>query len=202
MGHDGVYSTIEDLALWDKVLYGTSILSKDMKNQMFTSYNEQNFGYGFLINPFYNQGHRLIAHDGGFFGTMTSFNRYTDDGLFITVLSNNQSPAYMLAYGLAAICFGKDVELPYHHKKVKNNPALYKYFEGDYEGIKIRENNGKLYYNDFDTELFPESDLKFFRSDDDNITVEFIKDSEGKYSTIKLTKAGVAEIRKKIFSNK
>ncbi|CAM3831410.1 serine hydrolase [Elizabethkingia miricola] len=202
IGHDGVYSTIEDLALWDKVLYGTSILSKDMKNQMFTSYNEQNFGYGFLINPFYNQGHRLIAHDGGFFGTMTSFNRYTDDGLFITVLSNNQSPAYMLAYGLAAICFGKDVELPYHHKKVKNNPALYKYFEGDYEGIKIRENNGKLYYNDFDTELFPESDLKFFRSDDDNITVEFIKDSEGKYSTIKLTKAGVAEIRKKIFSNK
>lgn len=169
---------------------------------MFTSYNEQNFGYGFLINPFYNQGHRLIAHDGGFFGTMTSFNRYTDDGLFITVLSNNQSPAYMLAYGLAAICFGKDVELPYHHKKVKNNPALYKYFEGDYEGIKIRENNGKLYYNDFDTELFPESDLKFFRSDDDNITVEFIKDSEGKYSTIKLTKAGVAEIRKKTFSNK
>ncbi|MCL1638663.1 serine hydrolase [Elizabethkingia sp. HX WHF] len=202
IGHDGVYSTIEDLALWDKVLYGTSILSKDMKNRMFTSYNEQNFGYGFLINPFYNQGHRLIAHDGGFFGTMTSFNRYTDDGLFITVLSNNQSPAYMLAYGLAAICFGKDVELPYHHKKVKNNPALYKYFEGDYEGIKIRENNGKLYYNDFDTELFPESDLKFFRSDDDNITVEFIKDSEGKYSTIKLTKAGVAEIRKKTFSNK
>jgi hypothetical protein len=61
---------------------------------------------------------------------MTSFNRYTDDGLFITVLSNNQSPAYMLAYGLAAICFGKEVELPYHHKKVSNNLSLYKLFEG------------------------------------------------------------------------
>lgn len=33
IGHDGVYSTIEDLALWDKVLYGTSILSKDMKTK-------------------------------------------------------------------------------------------------------------------------------------------------------------------------
>lgn len=202
IGHDGIYSTIEDLALWDMVLYGTSILSKDMKNRMFTSYNDHNFGYGFLVNPFYNQGHQLIAHDGGFFGTMTSFNRYTDDGLFITVLSNNQSPAYMLAYGLAAICFGKEVELPYHHKKVKNNPALYKHFEGDYEGIKILINNGKLYYNDFDTELFPESDYKFFRSDDGNRTVEFIKDSKGEYSTIKLTKAGVAEMRKKTFSNK
>jgi hypothetical protein len=37
-----------------------------MKNRMFTSYNDHNFGYGFLINPFYNQGHQLIAHDGGF----------------------------------------------------------------------------------------------------------------------------------------
>jgi CubicO group peptidase (beta-lactamase class C family) len=202
IGHDGAYSTVEDLALWDKALYGTTVLSKKMKDRMFTSYNEQSFGYGYLINPFYNQGHQLIAHDGGFFGTMTSFNRYTDDGLFITVLSNNQSPSYMLAYGLAAICFGKEVELPYHHQKVKNNLSLYPLFTGNYEDIKIIEKDGKLYYNDLDIELFPESDYKFFRSDDDNRTVEFIKDAEGKYSTVKLTKAGVAEIRKRGSLNK
>ncbi|WP_334126075.1 serine hydrolase domain-containing protein [Empedobacter brevis] len=202
IGHDGVYSTVEDLALWDKELYGTAILSKEMKNRMFTSYNKQSFGYGFLVNPFYNQGHQLIAHDGGFFGTMTSFNRYTDDGLLVTVLSNNQSPAYLLAYGLAAICFGKEVELPYRHRKVKNNPLLYRFFKGNYEGIKILEKNRKLYYNDLDIELFPESDHKFFRSDDDNRTVEFIKDAKGKYSAIKLTKAGVTEIRKKVSLNK
>ncbi|WP_260446438.1 serine hydrolase domain-containing protein [Chryseobacterium lactis] len=197
IGHDGAYSTVEDLELWDKALYGTTVLSEEMKNRMFTSYNGHSFGYGFLINPFYNQGHQLIGHDGGFFGTMTSFNRYTDDGLLITVLSNNQSPAYMLAYGLAAICFGKDVELPYHHQRVKGNSALYPLFKGNYEDIKIIENDGKLYYNDLDLELFPESDTKFFRSDDDNRTVEFMKDSDGKYSMIKLTKAGVAEIRNK-----
>ncbi|MBP2616630.1 serine hydrolase domain-containing protein [Chryseobacterium jejuense] len=197
IGHDGIYSTADDLLKWDKALYGTTVLSEKMKQLMFTSYNDQNFGYGFLVNPFYNQGHQLIAHDGGFFGAMTSLNRYVDDGLLIVVLSNNQSPAYMLAYGLAAICFDKDVELPYHHQKVKNNGALYPLFTGNYDGIKILENNGKLYYNDLDIELFPESDTKFFRSDDDNRTVEFIKDSKGKYSTIKLTKAGVGEIRKK-----
>jgi hypothetical protein len=170
-----------------------------MKQLMFTSYNDQNFGYGFLVNPFYNQGHQLIAHDGGFFGAMTSLNRYINDDLLIIVLSNNQSPAYLLAYGLAAICFGKDVELPYHHQKVKNNASFYKLFKGNYEDIKILENNGKLYYNNLDVELFPESDTKFFRSDDDNRTVEFIKDINGKYSTIKLTKAGVVETRKKLF---
>lgn len=197
IGHDGVYSTADDLSKWDRALYGVTILSEKMRQIMFTSYNEQNFGYGFLINPFYRQGHQLIAHDGGFFGAMTSLNRFTDDGLLVIVLSNNQSPAYMFAYGLAAICFGKDVELPYYHQKVKNNVSLYKLFKGNYEDVKILENNGKLYYNDFDIELFPESDNKFFRSDDDNRTLEFIRDSNGKYSSIKLTKAGVVEIRKK-----
>ncbi|BAP32644.1 beta-lactamase [Chryseobacterium sp. StRB126] len=197
IGHDGIYSTADDLLKWDRALYGTTVLSEKMKQLMFTSYNDQNFGYGFVVNPFYNQGHQLIAHDGGFFGAMTSLNRYVNDDLFIVILSNNQSPAYMLAYGLAAICFDKDVELPYHHQKVKNNGGLYPLFTGNYEGINILENNGKLYYKDLDIELFPESGTKFFRSDDDNRTVEFIKDPKGEYSTIKLTKAGVGEIRKK-----
>ncbi|WP_284462571.1 serine hydrolase domain-containing protein [Chryseobacterium sp.] len=202
IGHDGIYSTADDLLKWDKALYGTLILSEKMKQLMFTSYNEQNFGYGFMINPFYNQGHKLVAHDGGFFGAMTSLNRYTDDDLLVVVLSNNQSPSYLLAYGLAAIYFGKDVELPYLHQKVnKNNISLYKLFTGNYEDIKIIEKNGKLYYKDFDIELIPESDNKFFRSDDDNRTVEFIKDTHGKYSSIKLTKVGVVEIRKKTILN-
>ncbi|NIG56558.1 serine hydrolase [Chitinophaga sp. Cy-1792] len=197
IGHDGIYSTVDDLLKWDRSLYGTTVLSEQMKQLMFTSYNNQKFGYGFLINPFYNHGHTLIAHDGGFFGAMTSLNRFTDDGLLVVVLSNNQSPAYMLAYGLAAICFGKDVELPYHHNRVINDGALYPYFKGDYGDIKILENNGKLYYNSLDIELLPESDHKFFRSDDDNRTVEFIKDADGKYTIIKLTKAGVTEERRR-----
>ncbi len=198
IGHDGIYSTVDDLLKWDKSLYDTTILSDKMKQIMFTSYNKQNFGYGFLINPFYNHGHKLIAHDGGFFGAMTSFNRFTDDRLSVIVLSNNQSPSYMLAYGLAAICFGKDVELPYHHHSVKNDGALYPYFKGNYGDIKILESSGKLYYNSLDIELLPESDHKFFRSDDDNRTVEFIKDAEGKYTIIKLTKAGVTEERRRM----
>ncbi|MEN5054764.1 hypothetical protein [Sphingobacterium kitahiroshimense] len=70
---------------------------------------------------------------------MNSLNRFTDDGLLVIVLSNNQSPAYMLAYGLAAICFGKDVELPYYHQRVKNNVSLYTLFKGNYEDVKILE---------------------------------------------------------------
>lgn len=197
IGHDGIYSTVDDLAIWDKALYGTNILTSEMKKLMFTSYNDQNFGYGFIINPFYNQGHQLIAHDGGFFGAMTSFNRFTDDKLFVTVLSNNQSSSYIIAYGLSAIAFGKDVELPYKHSQLKIDTAIYSKYVGKYGKVEILQKDGKLYYNSKEIELIPESKTKFFRADNNDRTIEFIQDKSGEYNSIILTKGGVKEVIKK-----
>ncbi|WP_079242345.1 serine hydrolase domain-containing protein [Chryseobacterium indologenes] len=194
VGHDGVYSTVEDLALWDKALYGTNILSAQMKKLMFSPYGAENWGYGFVINPFYNHGHQLIAHDGGFFGTMTSFNRFTDDKLFVTVLSNNESFSYIISYGLSAIALGKEVELPYKHYRVEIDPNLYDQYIGKYDKIDILKIDGKLYFNSVEMELIPESKTKFFRADNNDRTVEFIPDSAGLYNSIILTKGGVKEV--------
>lgn len=198
IGHDGIYSTVEDLALWDSVLYGTTILSTEMKKLMFTSYNSENWGYGFIINPFYNHGHQLIAHDGGFFGTMSSFNRFTDDKLFVTVLSNNESSSYIIAYGLSAISFQKDVELPYKHIQTKIDSSVYDKYVGKYDKIEILKIDDKLYYNSVEMELIPESKTKFFRADNNDRTIEFIQDKSGIYNSIILTKGGVKEVIKKI----
>ncbi|SIQ52939.1 serine hydrolase domain-containing protein [Chryseobacterium sp. RU33C] len=194
VGHDGVYSTVEDLALWDKALYGTNILSAQMKKLMFSPYGAENWGYGFIINPFYNHGHQLIAHDGGFFGTMTSFNRFTDDKLFVTVLSNNESFSYIISYGLSAIALGKEVELPYKHHRVEINPDLYDQYMGKYDKIDILKIDSKLYFNSVEMELIPESKNKFFRADNNDRTIEFIPDSAGLYNSIILTKGGVKEV--------
>lgn len=193
IGHDGIYSTIEDLALWDNALYGTTILSAEMKKLMFTSYNDENWGYGFIINPFYNHGHQLIAHDGGFFGTMTSFNRFTEDSIFVTVLSNNESASHIIAYGLSAIALEKEVELPYKHSQVKIDTMIYDRYVGKYGEIEIVKIEGKLYFNSLEKELLPESETKFFRADNNDRTVEFIQDQSGAYNIIILTKGGVKE---------
>lgn len=197
VGHDGVYSTVEDLALWDNALYGTSILSDQMKKLMFTPYGTENWGYGFIINPFYNHGHQLIAHDGGFFGTMTSFNRFTDDKLFVTVLSNNESFSHIISYGLSAIALGKEVELPYKHHLIEIDPSLYDQYIGQYDTITILKIGGKLYFNNVEMELIPESKTKFFRADNHDRTIEFIPDSAGLYNSIILTKGGVKEVIKR-----
>ncbi|WP_121331371.1 MULTISPECIES: serine hydrolase [unclassified Flavobacterium] len=197
-GHDGVYSTVEDLNLWNKALFESqTLLSEESKKKMFTSYNDQNFGFGVIINPFYNQNHQLIAHDGGFLGAMTSFNKYTEDNIFITVLSNNQSRSYYIAYGLAGICFGKDVELPYKHIQTVIDTKVYDQYIGDYENIKILEKDNKLYYVDYDIELLPESPTKFFRSDNHNTTLEFVKNKKGKITQIEIKKAGIKEVKTK-----
>jgi CubicO group peptidase (beta-lactamase class C family) len=196
IGHDGVYSTIEDLYLWNKALFDSEIiLSEESKKKMFTSYNDQNFGFGVLVNPFYNQDHQLIAHDGGFFGTMTSFNKYTNDNILITVLSNNQSKSYYIAYGLAGVCFGKEVELPYKHTQTVIDTKIYDQYAGEYENIKILKKDNKLYYLDYDIELLPESQTKFFRSDNSNTTVEFIKNKKGKVTQLEIKKAGIKEVK-------
>ncbi|REC62541.1 serine hydrolase [Chryseobacterium pennae] len=197
VGHDGVYSTVEDLALWDKALYGTGILSAQMKKLMFTPYGDENWGYGFIINPFYNHGHQLIAHDGGFFGTMTSFNRFTDDKIFVTVLSNNESFSYIISYGLSAIALGKEVELPYKHHRIEINTSLYDQYVGTYDTITILKTDGKLYFNSTEMELIPESKTKFFRADNNDRTIEFIPDSKGLYNSVILTKGGIKEVIKR-----
>jgi len=199
IGMDGVYSTVEDLYIWNKNLFDSNtLLSDESKSQMFTSHNDQNFGYGVMVNPFYNHGHHLIAHDGGFYGTQTSFNKFTDDNVFVTVLSNNASPSYLIAYGLSAIALGKSVELPYKHIAVQVDPMIYDQYVGEYEGIKIHKKEDKLFYSDNDIELIPESKTKFFRADINSRTIEFIKNKEGDIIQIIITKAGVKEIKNKV----
>ena len=198
IGLDGVFSTVEDLYRWNKHLFDdTTLLSESSKVQMFSAHNDHNFGYGVLVNPFYNHNHSLIGHDGGFYGTQTSLNQFTDDDVFVAVLSNNGSPSYLLSYGLAAIVFGIPVELPYEHIPVQIDPGVYAEYVGEYEGVKIHQKEGKLLYSEYDIELIPESRTKFFRADNDDRTVEFVKDEKGETVRIILTKAGVKEVRNK-----
>lgn len=198
IGHDGIYSTVEDLYRWNKALFqGRKLISEASKTKMFTPYNDQHFGYGLIINPPYNQGHQLIAHDGGFFGVMSSFNWFSQDHLFVVVLSNNQSPSYLIAPALAAIVFGKPVTLPYHHVQVPANTQLYDDYVGKYENINILKINGKLCYNDEEIQLLPESDKKFFRADNPDRTIEFLSDKKGRVHSLLLTNAGLQVVKRK-----
>jgi CubicO group peptidase (beta-lactamase class C family) len=101
-------SSAHDLWQWDKILYGTEVLSDVSKGAMFASYTENGYGYGWANDSFV--GHKRIRHGGAISGFLTEFARYTDDHAVVIVLNNTISgePNHDLADALAAILFDKD----------------------------------------------------------------------------------------------
>lgn len=70
-------STVDDLALWDNVLYTEKLLKQESLQRAFTSYrlndgSETGYGYGWAILEY--KGHRLIEHGGGINVQVLRFN--------------------------------------------------------------------------------------------------------------------------------
>lgn len=193
-GHDGVYSTTADLLRWQKALFRDSLLlSPALRDSMLHIHNGQHWGYGLLIDPPFNQGHRLYVHDGLFFGACTSFHYYPDEDLTIVVLSNNQSPSHLYACALAGIVFGKTVDAGGPHIPLQPAPRIQKRYAGRYGTQRILYRKGKLYHNTFERELIPEAPDRFYRADQPEIGLEFLQDEKGRIKGLRILKAGLGE---------
>jgi D-alanyl-D-alanine carboxypeptidase len=80
-----LYSTVDDLLIWDQALYDGKPLMPASMRQMFTDYGNK-YGFGWVIDQKF--GHIHIWHNGGINGFHTVFGRYPDDKLTVVVLSN------------------------------------------------------------------------------------------------------------------
>lgn len=209
VGHDGLYSTAADLARFARALGGTALFSEASKTLMNTAHNRHypgrgfwdRHGYGVFIDPYYSHGHHLLTYNGGYFGAMTTLDRYPNDEALVVVLSNNQADSGMIGYGLAGILFGKAVELPYVHRPAPAAPPALPAYAGTYPGpggpIRVLIANGQLYLDNPETPLVAESAHKFFSRTNPDLTVEFLPTSAGRAQGLVLTKGGVPERRLK-----
>lgn len=86
-----LYSTVEDLYLWDQALYSDKPLSSKSKELMFKP-TLQNYGYGvFVRSEGIGQGDRkvtVIGHGGGINGFNTLLERIVDDRHLLVLLNN------------------------------------------------------------------------------------------------------------------
>jgi CubicO group peptidase (beta-lactamase class C family) len=106
-----LYSTVEDLYLWDQALYGDAILNAVQKERMFTPAPE-NYGYGWVIRkqpigP--AKSERLtIGHGGGINGFNTLLLRIPEDRHLI-VLFNNTGGTNLgaMSEGITDILYGR-----------------------------------------------------------------------------------------------
>jgi CubicO group peptidase (beta-lactamase class C family) len=172
LGTGSLWSTTEDLLLFDQALYTEKLLKNKTLAEMLTPF-KTDYGYGWQAAPLFNR--RLIMHGGDTLGFMGFLQRFTDDRVTIVLLSNK---GYMniltLARDLPAIVFGEKYQLPQNFKAVFVDAKILQQYVGEYQlsektVFTITLENGKLMIqNSSNTrpkgELFAESETRFRRT--------------------------------------
>ena len=98
LGDGGIYSSLDDLAKWDRALRLHTLLSAADMQPALTPLHPTagpaesaggptvSYGFGWFLDPY--RGHRRTSHDGETIGFRTTIQRFPDDGLTIIVLAN------------------------------------------------------------------------------------------------------------------
>lgn len=115
-----MYSTVEDMYLWDQGLYSDKILSSKYREMLFESYIPalgRFYGYGWF-NSKYPIGNskdsvNVIEHSGGIQGYSTRITRIPSDKNLIVILSNVQgTETKPLTYAINGVLYGSSYEFP------------------------------------------------------------------------------------------
>ncbi|GGE62334.1 serine hydrolase domain-containing protein [Priestia taiwanensis] len=110
LGAYGLYSTTEDLFIWDYALKTSHLLSKDLTEKMLTP-SLTPYASGWMVSKVL--GRKCMYHWGDISGFSSIFLRFVSEQLTIIFLSNvNMTPAMPLMKDLAKVIFGEDVMLP------------------------------------------------------------------------------------------
>ncbi len=126
-----LYSTVEDLYVWDQALYTEKLLSKEMKELMFkphhTSSDGQGYGYGWGIRereiPDSKEKTTSISHGGGINGFSTLIERLVDYKHLIVLFNNTGgAPLGSMSTGIINILFNN----PYTPPKRSIAEKIYK----------------------------------------------------------------------------
>jgi CubicO group peptidase (beta-lactamase class C family) len=91
LGAGDMYSTADDLYLWDQALYSDILLSDKYKQIMFTPFlNNYAYGWGFyyLTFPESSDSLTVVTHSGGIKGFNARIFRLLDDEHLIVILNN------------------------------------------------------------------------------------------------------------------
>ena len=100
LGDGGIYSSLDDLAKWDRALREHTLLSAVEMQPALTAVQPTqgparlpdgptvSYGFGWFLDPY--RGHKRMSHDGDTIGFRTTIQRFPDDQLTIIVLANRE----------------------------------------------------------------------------------------------------------------
>ncbi len=183
-GAGSLYSTVNDLFLWDQALYTDRLLSKASRDRIFTPYRN-NYGYGWFIEK--RQDRPAISHGGAINGFLTNIDRFVDDTVVVIALFNYESTFARAAQaGLAAIALGKEYKPLLAPDTFTVDSQILNAYAGKYQfdvGVEVTVSieNGRLMVADNEgsgVTASAQSDVLFFLRTR-NVLMKFLKGDDG-----------------------
>jgi CubicO group peptidase (beta-lactamase class C family) len=119
-----LYSTVEDLYLWDQALYTDKLLTEQSKTLMYKPFLND-YAYGWVVtNASFKQNDQpvpVITHNGGINGFSTNIVRFPKEKNLIVLLDNSNSEYIdRLSESIAKISYNQ----PYEPPKISIVPVL------------------------------------------------------------------------------
>lgn len=190
-----LYSTVEDLLLWDQALYTEKLVSRKSLDEAFTPF-KSNYGYGWSVGKRLDR--QVISHGGGIFGFSSYIARYPADRVTVVVLSNVEgAPSGEIANALAAIVFGAPYEIPAERKEIQVAARTLEKYVGQYQltpqlVLNVTLEGGKL-LGQISTqpklEMAAESETVFFFRTV-NAQVTFVVNAQGEVTGLTFSQGG------------
>ncbi|MCX7923158.1 MAG: beta-lactamase family protein [Clostridia bacterium] len=171
-----LYSTVEDLYLWDRALYTEQLVSRATIEKVFTPFAKGktggSYGYGWYVDD------KLAYHGGWINGFSSHIGRYIDQDAVIIMLGNNDMASTVdMVQGLEAIVLGKEYELPRARTAIDMDfnrygdyAGQYRYADVDHIAFSIFAEDNRMFIEYVDIaryqriEIYPEADEKEFAS--------------------------------------
>jgi len=190
-GEGNIYSTAEDLYIFEQALYTDQLLSTDLLGQSFeytilTDGTRSNYGFAWRVSDDDHKTEVYIVGDGE--NSRASIQHYIDDKKSFIYIHNISGKYWKQVYGTARnIWEGKAFEMPVARTVYDIDTVLYKKYTGEYLTkafglLHITEENGKLYLRPDPIpgkeELIPSSETTFYFGDQ-GIDWEFFLDEQG-----------------------
>jgi CubicO group peptidase (beta-lactamase class C family) len=179
-----MYSTVEDLYLWDRALYSEKLISKKSLEAMTTPFKD-GYAYGLGLGEEY--GLKTIGHGGGIEGFSTFLTRFPDGDGTVIVLSNLDSAnSGMVAKRLGGFVYADKIKLP---SPITVSPQVLQEYAGRYqmaenaptEDISVQGDRLKIKVSgEGEFVLAPIAKDEFVMEDDFAVHFIFNRDAAGK----------------------
>jgi CubicO group peptidase (beta-lactamase class C family) len=137
-GAGALYSTVEDLYLWNEAVFNGKVLNEKSMKAAFTPVVLNNgkvtegmkYGYGWIMNDY--RGQDEISHSGGLHGFISQLARFPQENLTIVMLTN-VSPANPDYASIAEFCLWNKMNKQTSYSAKTSTGKDLKVYEGRYD---------------------------------------------------------------------